>query len=72
MTTVHLVAYCGSDLLGCETNPSGPCRKEVEAAAQTDVASIISVRSLDSNFPIGRANAIGQCAWRSCSEYCGD
>ena len=64
--------YCGNDLLNCESNPSGPCRKEVEAAAQTENASIISVRSLDTNFPIGRANAIGQCAWRSCMEYCGE
>ena len=63
--------YCGSDILGCEANPSGPCRREIEAAAQTETASIISVRSLDTNFPIGRANAIGQCAWRSCSEFCG-
>jgi cysteine-rich repeat protein len=64
--------YCGGDLLGCSLgNPTGPCRKEVEAAAHTNSATTVATRANDKSYPIGRAGALGECSWNSCARECG-
>jgi cysteine-rich repeat protein len=65
--------YCGTaDFLTCLFGGgNGPCRSEVEAAAQSSDPGTISTRSTDTNYPVGRANALGSCASMSCATQCG-
>jgi cysteine-rich repeat protein len=62
--------YCAQDLLGCEADPKGLCKNEVEAAAGTASLSQIALRSQDPQYVIGRVNAVGQCAWNRCQSEC--
>jgi cysteine-rich repeat protein len=63
--------YCGPDLLSCSLgNPTGPCRKEVQEAAGTSLVSTILARGSDTSGPLGRANALGSCAWQHCAKEC--
>ncbi len=65
--------YCGTaDLFSCLLGfGDGPCRAQVEAAAKTTDPATISTRSSDTNYPVGRANALGSCASTSCGSECG-
>lgn len=64
--------YCGdSGLLLCLGGlANGVCRDQVAAAAQTDLPADIQLRSADPNFPLGRANALGDCVAINCATDC--
>jgi cysteine-rich repeat protein len=50
---------------------NGPCRNEVVAAAKTSSLLEIQSRADDTNYPLGRANAIGACVDANCRTECG-
>ena len=64
--------FCGSiSLPSCLLGlGNGPCRPQVEAAAQSTSPGDISVRSGDTNFPVGRANALAACGRTNCAAEC--
>jgi hypothetical protein len=60
--------HCGTDPL-C-TSPNGPCVSETEAAAESSAPLTILARNDDTNYALGRANALGQCAVMQCASVC--
>jgi cysteine-rich repeat protein len=64
--------YCGTadDFLCLFGFGNGPCKSEVEAAAQSQDPLTISTLSTDTNSALGRANALGACARTSCVDPC--
>ena len=65
--------YCGSsDLFLCLAGiANGPCKNQVAAAAKTNSLLDIQSRSTDTKFPLGRANALGDCVDMNCAADCG-
>jgi cysteine-rich repeat protein len=63
---------CGTATgLACVTGADGPCKPEVFAAAKTmDVIEVL-IRASDTNYPLGRANALGMCVTSNCAADCG-
>jgi len=64
--------YCGSvSLWLCPgIGGNGPCIPEVEAAAGSDNPFTILERSTDTNYALGRANALAECAVAECESEC--
>jgi cysteine-rich repeat protein len=64
--------FCGNiTLLLCLTGlANGECRDQVAAAAKTDSPLDIQARSADTNFPLGRANALRDCVDTNCRTEC--
>jgi cysteine-rich repeat protein len=64
--------YCGTTtLFTCLFGGgNGPCRPEVEAAARSTNPVDIQARSADTNYPLGRANALVACAINNCATEC--
>jgi cysteine-rich repeat protein len=65
--------YCGtaSDFLCFLGGANGPCIPEVESAADTRDPLTIELRSMDTDFALGRANALASCARAQCATACG-
>jgi cysteine-rich repeat protein len=64
--------YCGDyDLFSCVLGlANGPCRAEVEAAAESTAPLTIQERADDTRYALGRANAVAECALASCASAC--
>jgi cysteine-rich repeat protein len=64
---------CGSSsLFTCLAGrTNGPCRNQVTAAAKTSSLLEIQSRADDTNYPLGRANAVGACVEANCKSECG-
>jgi hypothetical protein len=62
--------YCGLNVVGCELAPTGPCRKQIEAAAGTTSALAIMAQYGDPASILGRAGALGTCRRSSCISDC--
>jgi hypothetical protein len=60
--------FCGDDF-NC-IPPSGPCRVEVEEAAETTNAFDIDGRKSDTNYAIGRSYALDVCTMNECPSEC--
>jgi hypothetical protein len=66
--------YCGNDAdIGqcMENGGTGPCKEEVEKAAETKTPREIALRYADSKFPVGRAMAVIDCKTNYCPK-CGE
>jgi hypothetical protein len=66
--------YCGPGVVLCGGilgRPTGPCVLEVEAAAggTTDPLIIIE-RMTDTDYAVGRANLLAECAVQQCPDVC--
>jgi cysteine-rich repeat protein len=63
---------CGdSNLFACAAGVSnGPCKSQVFAAAKSESLADLGARTADTNFPLGRANALVSCVDTSCAEEC--
>jgi cysteine-rich repeat protein len=64
---------CGTlDVISCllAGGGNGPCTKEVLAAAETNAVATVQSRATDTNYPLGRANALGQCVDMNCATEC--
>jgi cysteine-rich repeat protein len=64
--------YCGSSpLTTCIFGTgNGPCKAEVEAAGRSSIPGDLVTRSSNRNYPLGRANALAECARENCSAEC--
>jgi cysteine-rich repeat protein len=64
--------YCGtaSDWVCLFGGGNGPCRPEVEAAAGSTDPVTIQLRADDTNYALGRANALATCARAECEAAC--
>ena len=61
--------YCGPDATISECmskGGNGPCKTEIETAAETTDPSIIATRYVDRDYPVGRAMAVIDCKRRFC------
>ena len=58
--------YTGSGSLAA---PTGPCKDEIEAAGETSGVAL-AARQTDTDYALGRANAVGTCAAASCESEC--
>src|SRR5690606_38162650 len=69
------VIKCGRDK-GCSDTACygllspGPCRTEIEAAAESTRTDDVLERSADTNYAVGRAKAVSTCATDNCAEAC--
>ena len=65
--------YCGGwDPISCALGFSdGPCKGEVEAAAESTSPLTIQGRADDPFYAVGRANAVAACARSECASPCG-
>jgi cysteine-rich repeat protein len=65
--------FCGDvNLILCLGGvANGKCQNEVTAAAKSGALLDINARSTDTNFPLGRANAISDCVGMNCATECG-
>lgn len=65
--------YCGtaSDFVCLFGGANGPCIPEVVAAAGIDDPVQIELRSMDTTYALGRANALASCARAQCAAPCG-
>jgi cysteine-rich repeat protein len=63
---------CGTmDVVTCLlTGGNGPCMNEVVAAAKTNDVVTVQMRGSDTNYPLGRANALGSCTAMNCATEC--
>jgi hypothetical protein len=64
--------YCGTaDQFTCLLGgANGPCIPEIEAAAGSSNPWTILDRSANTNYPLGRANALVDCATVECPTEC--
>ena len=64
---------CGANnILVCLAGATdGPCVQQVIAAAKSNNLVDVQLRASDTNFPLGRANALGACADTNCAAECG-
>jgi cysteine-rich repeat protein len=58
----------GTDCYGLVT--PGPCRPQIQAAAESTALLTILNRQTDTSYAEGRANAIGDCSEANCSAEC--
>lgn len=66
-----LDCYCANDLLGCAVGfASGPCREEVERAADSMDPFDIAYKLVDTANPSGRAASLRGCEVGRCAEGC--
>jgi cysteine-rich repeat protein len=64
--------YCGSSGLSCALGlANGACRAQVETAARSSTLGDILSRRSDTNYPLGRANQLADCAAQNCASACG-
>jgi cysteine-rich repeat protein len=65
--------YCGGwDPISCALGfADGPCKSEVQAAAESTSPLTIQGRSNDTFYALGRANAVAACARTQCASPCG-
>jgi cysteine-rich repeat protein len=66
--------YCGTiDDFTCIVFgiANGPCRPQVEAAAYSTDRYVILSRSSNTDYPLGRANALATCVRAECASECG-
>jgi hypothetical protein len=63
---------CGTlDVVTCLlVGGNGPCTQQVIAAAKTSNVVTIQSRATDTNYPLGRANALGTCVDMNCATEC--
>jgi hypothetical protein len=63
---------CGdANTLSCGAgNGNGPCKDEVFAAGKSNSPLQLQSRVSDTDYPLGRANAEGDCADRNCATEC--
>ena len=62
---------CGNvGTLGCLGSQPGPCANQIKAAAETTAPLTIQSRISDTNYALGRANAVATCANASCPGLC--
>ncbi|HVZ30827.1 MAG TPA: hypothetical protein VG963_00290, partial [Polyangiaceae bacterium] len=63
--------YCGSASgLACLSGANGPCKSQIEAASESTSATTILQRKSDTNYAVGRANAVSDCSTQSCTNQC--
>jgi hypothetical protein len=63
--------YCGTTSgLGCLNGANGPCKTQIERAAESTSAITISGRQMNLTYAIGRANAVSTCSVSNCSTPC--
>jgi hypothetical protein len=65
--------FCGAtvDLVSCLTgSAAGPCKAEIEAAAESVDPQTVSARQSDPTFAVGRANNVSSCTVSSCADAC--
>ncbi|HKP58832.1 MAG TPA: DUF4215 domain-containing protein [Polyangiales bacterium] len=65
--------FCGRySLFSCLGGlADGQCKAEVTAAAKSGDLLTIDSRKADTNYPLGRANALGDCVEANCASECG-
>jgi hypothetical protein len=65
--------FCGRySLFSCLAGlADGPCKPQVSAAAKTGSLLDIDARKADPNYPLGRANLLGDCVDANCASECG-
>jgi hypothetical protein len=65
--------YCGSaSTISCATGgANGPCKTQIERAAETTSAITIQSRQTNTSFAIGRSNAVSECSVTKCKTECG-
>jgi len=69
--TAH-ACYCAeADNEACGMNPTGACRSEWLAAAQTTNARLVLLTATVPTLTIGKAVKVVECRARSCAEECG-
>ena len=64
--------YCGSTSgIGCLTGANGPCKTQIERAAESTSALTIQSRKANTSYALGRANAVSDCSVAKCKTQCG-
>jgi cysteine-rich repeat protein len=67
--------YCGigqTDAFVCLlVGANGPCKPQIEQAANSTDPLTIQSASTDSSSPLGRADTLGECAYTKCATECG-
>jgi hypothetical protein len=65
--------YCGSaSTISCATGgANGPCKTQIERAAETTSPITIQSRQTNTSFAIGRSNAVSECSVTKCKAECG-
>jgi hypothetical protein len=66
--------YCGTaSTISCGLGggANGPCKTQIERAAESTNALTIQSRQSDTSYAIGRANAVSSCSVSKCKTECG-
>ncbi len=64
--------YCGTaSTLACLNDADGPCKTQLERAAESTSALTILQRKTDTTYAVGRANAVAECSVQHCATQCG-
>jgi hypothetical protein len=64
--------YCGTKSgIACLSGANGPCKTQIERAAESTSALTIQSRKSDTNYALGRSNAVSDCSVAKCKTQCG-